>query len=343
MRSRALDTYGLIDVARIHGVRDVRLHREPSEPPADGEELLRVRSVGICGSDLHWFDEAGIGDARLDRPLVLGHEFAGEIASGARAGERVVGEPADPCGDCPECRRDASNLCTRMRFAGHGRTDGALRTFMPWPARLLRPIPDDIGDDSAPLLEPAAIAVHALALASSAMGGSVGVFGCGPIGLLIVQLLRDAGVGTIVATDTLPHRVQAATAMGATQAVAVSDEDGRAPLDLPPLDVAFEVGGTDAALHDALGAVRPGSVVVLVGIPAGDRTSFAAALARRKGLTLVMCRRSRPADLTEAIALAAEGRLDLDPLVTDRFPMAEAPAAFARAATRRGLKVMILP
>lgn len=334
----------LIDVARLHGPGDIRVHREPAGRPSADEVLLKVHAVGLCGSDLHWYDEGSIGDARVTRPLVLGHEFAGEIASGPRAGQRVVGDPSEPCGMCPPCREGRSNLCLRMRFAGHGETDGALRTLMPWRAALLEPLPGSVADDEAPLLEPMAVALHAVALGSPTLGSSAGVFGCGPLGLLLVQLLRTAGVTTIVATDLLPHRVAAAGAMGATHPLLVSGESALELDDaVAPLDVAFEVGGTDGALEDALAAVRPGGRVVLVGIPAGDRTSFPAALARRKGLSLVLCRRSRPEDLTAAIRLAATGRLDLSSLVSHRYPITDAAEAFATAAARRGLKVIIRP
>ncbi len=335
-----------IEVARLYGPGDVRVGREDPAEPRPGDAIVRVRAVGLCGSDLHWFDEGSIGDARISRPLVLGHEFAGEIAEGPRAGERVVGDPANACGDCAPCRAGWVNLCLRMRFAGHGEVDGALRTLMPWPADLLLPIPASIEDGEAPLLEPAAIAVHALALASP-LPSSAGVFGCGPIGLLIVQLLLRSGVPRVVATDVLPHRVAAAAALGATafQVDAPGPADpsgGRAP-DLPEVDVAFEAGGTDAALHDALTSVAPGGRVILVGIPPGDRTSFRASLARRKGLTLVLCRRSRPEDLREAIRLGSSRELALDGLITHRFPLSDAAAAFAVAARRDGLKVVVQP
>ncbi|HXG39314.1 MAG TPA: alcohol dehydrogenase catalytic domain-containing protein, partial [Candidatus Limnocylindrales bacterium] len=137
---------GTIEVARLHGPHDVRIAREAPVPPGPGEVRLRVTAVGLCGSDRHWYEEAGIGDAVLGRPLVLGHEFGGTILDGERAGERVVADPADPCGRCEPCTTGRSNVCPTVRFAGHGTTDGALRTEMPWPARLLHPVPDRISD-----------------------------------------------------------------------------------------------------------------------------------------------------------------------------------------------------
>ena len=332
-----------LEVARLHGAGDIRVDREPAPKPASGEVLLQVSAVGLCGSDLHWYEEAAIGDARLSRPLVLGHEFAAVIVSGPRAGERVAVDPADPCGVCAPCLAGRSNLCLAVRFAGHGTTDGALRSRMAWPDRLCHRLPDALPDDEAALLEPVGVALHALALAGVPLGGRAGVYGCGPLGLVLVQLLRLAGAGQIVATDRLAHRVAAAAELGADEAVLVGGGDRAEILASQPVDVAFEVAGDDDALEDALTTVRPGGRVVLVGIPPGDRTRFTAGLARRKELTLMLARRMAPADLPRAIELAQAGRLSLGPLITERFPLARASEAFAALATRRGLKVIVNP
>src|SRR6478672_1880542 len=153
---------------------------------------MQVTSVGLCGSDLHWYREGAIGDARLQRPLVLGHEFSGVVVDGPRAGERVVADPAIPCGACEPCRMGNAHVCLDGRFAGFSPTDGALRSLMAWPDRLLHPLPDAIGDDEAALLEPLGVALHALRLGPVARGGRAGVYGCGPLGLLLIQVLRQA-------------------------------------------------------------------------------------------------------------------------------------------------------
>ena len=335
-------------VARIHGPRDIRVGVESIPEPGPGEVLLRVTAVGLCGSDLHWYEEASIGDAVLARPLVLGHEIGAVVASGPRGGERVAVDPADNCRICDPCRLGRPHLCLAMHFAGHGSTDGALRTFMTWSERLLSVVPDSIGDDEVPMLEPLGVAVHALGLAGPVDGLRAGVYGAGPIGLLLVGLLRAEGCSEIVVTDTLAHRAAAAAAMGATEAHVVDDgpaamSDGRRRARASEVDVAFEVAGSDAALADAIAAVRPAGRIVLVGIPRGDRTSFAAAAARRKELALLESRRMVPADLDRAIELAAAGSVDLESLISHRFPLSAAPAAFEALADRRGLKVIVKP
>ena len=340
---------GAAAVARIYARGDVRVAVEAIPSPGPTEVLLRLTSVGLCGSDRHWFEEAAIGDAVLARPLVLGHEIGGVIASGPRAGERVVADPANNCSRCEPCLLGRPHLCLDMHFAGHGTTDGALRTNMVWPERLLWGLPDSIGDDEAPILEPLGVAIHALELAGVEPGMRAGVYGAGPIGLLLVQLLLRSGLSRIVATDTIAHRVAAAAAMGASEVHLVDGgpelelSDGRRLARETQVDVAFEVSGSDAALADAVSAVRPGGRVVLVGIPAGDRTSFAAAAARRKELALLECRRMVPSDLVRAIDLAGAGSIDLASLISHRFPLSAAPDAFAALADRRGLKVVVKP
>ena len=302
-----------------------------------------MTAVGLCGSDIRWYEEGAIGDARLQRPLVLGHEFAGVIEDGPDAGLRVVADPAVPCLACEPCRAGWPNLCQAGQFAGHGATDGALRSAMTWPRRCLHPLPDAVADAEATLLEPLGVALHAADLARPTLGGSAGVFGCGPLGLLLIQVLRATGASTVVATDPLAHRRSAAMTAGATEVLEPTGKTGDHRGPERPVDVAFEVAGDDGALADAIGAVRPGGRVVLVGIPSGDRTTFAAGVARRKGISMLLCRRMQPADLPRATALVVAGSIDLRPLISDRFPIHEASQAFAALVARRGLKVVVTP
>jgi L-iditol 2-dehydrogenase len=326
---------------RLHNPGDLRLHEEPIPVPGEGEKLLRVTAVGICGSDLHWFNEAGIGDARLEKPLVLGHEFTALTEEG----ERVAVDPSIPCGVCEYCKRGDPNLCENIIFAGHGIQDGALREQMVWPSRCLFPLSDVISDSDGVMLEPLGIAVHAMDLAHLRVGMSVGVFGCGPIGLLILQLARLAGANKILATDILPHRVEAAKALGADGTQLVVDDFGDregAFLDRRGLDVVFEAAGENAAVEMAVAAARPGGKVILVGIPPDDRTSFTASLARRKGLTFKLVRRMK-LTYPRAIQLVESGKVNVRSLVTHTFSLEHAAEAFAVAARREGLKVIITP
>jgi L-iditol 2-dehydrogenase len=205
-------------VLRLHGIRDLRISDEPIPVSGNNEKLLQVKAAGICGSDLHWFKEGGIGDARLSRPLVLGHEFAGLTETG----ELVAVDPAISCGACEFCLRGDTNLCPEVRFAGHGETDGGLREYLCWDSSRLFPLPVNLTAADGVMLEPLGVAIHAVDLAHMRAGMTVGLFGCGPIGLLILQLARLAGAEQVIATDILSHRVQAARDFGASQAFLVA-------------------------------------------------------------------------------------------------------------------------
>jgi L-iditol 2-dehydrogenase len=325
---------------RLYGTGDLRILEEPNPIVGEGEKSIRVRAVGVCGSDLHWFSEGGIGDAKLEHPLVLGHEFAGVTEDG----QRVAIDPAIPCGHCEFCGQGHPNLCENLIFAADGKTDGALREWVAWSEKSLFPIPDSISDADGAMLEPLGIAIHAVDLGKLKPGMSVGVFGCGPIGLLILQMAKLSGAAQIIATDKLSHRVETAKRFGASQAYFVDDQRGfeemRAAVRERGVDVAFDAAGVQDAVDDAFAAVRPGGKVILAGIPDNDRTYFSASIARRKGLTIKLVRRMKHT-YPRAIELVSKGLVDVRSLVSHCFPLEEAREAFRVAERREGLKVII--
>ena len=201
--------------ARLHGAGDLRLAGEPEPDAGPGEELVRVTAVGICGSDLHWWDEGGIGDAVLTRPLVLGHEAAGVIEAGPRRGTRVAIDPAITCGTCRPCLDGYRNLCAGSGSPGTVTRTGPCAKLLAWPSDLLHPLPDSVTDIDGALLEPLGVAIHALDLGHVRLGARVAVVGCGPIGLLLIAVLRTAGASHIAAFEPLPHRREAALRYGA--------------------------------------------------------------------------------------------------------------------------------
>lgn len=326
---------------RLWGQRDLRVQDEEPPRPAAGEELVRVTAVGICGSDVHWFDEGGIGGTTVARPLVPGHEFAGETADG----RRVAVDPAISCGECELCRRGHPNLCEHVIFAGHD-VDGGLREWMTWPQRNLHALPDSLSDADGAMLEPLGVALHTCRLAHIAPGDIVGVFGCGPIGWLTIQVARLLGASRVIATElaTRPSRLAAAGSEGATAVEA----DGREAFAIRQLtggrglDVAIEAAGDNAAVDAAVEAVRPGARIVLAGIPTEKRTAVSASSARRKGLTLAWARRMKDT-YPEAIDLVARGVIDVRSGVTHTFPLEESARAFEAAVRREGLKIIIRP
>jgi L-iditol 2-dehydrogenase len=315
--------------------------------------LVQVTAVGICGSDLHWWDGGAIGDAKLTQPLVLGHEGAGVIAQGPRAGQRVAIDPAIPCETCRACRDGYRNLCYRIKFSGHGATDGMMREFMVWPTTALHPLPDRLSDTDGAMLEPLGVAIHSVDLGRLPFGGTASVIGCGPIGLLLIAVLKAAGARSVLAVEPLAHRREAAERLGADE---VADPagfagggagGGDAMAELTGaigggVDVAFEAAGNNEGVELALASVRPGGRVVLAGIPGDDVISFGASLARRKGLTIAMVRRMNEV-YPRAISLAERGVVDLGAVITSRVGLGEIPAAFGAAARRTGLKAIIEP
>lgn len=325
--------------ATIHAPGDIRVEERPDVTAGPGESVVRITSVGLCGSDLHWFTEGAIGDAVLTRPLVLGHEMAGVVVSGPMAGRTVGLDPAVPCGDCRECHAGLEHLCTRMSFAGHGRTDGGLRELIAWPDRRMHLLPDGYDPAEGTLLEPLGVAVHSADLAHLRHGWRVAVVGCGPIGLMLVQLAVMSGC-EVVAVEPREHRREAARRAGATTVVSPGEVTAGSALD-SGCDVAFEVSGADDGLGRAALLVRPGARIVLVGIPDEDSTVFQASLMRRKGLTLALARRMTDSAYARAIALGTRGAVDLSWLTSHRFPLDEAGKAFEVASRREGLKVVI--
>lgn len=334
-----------MQVARVHGAGDLQLHDEPMPIPGSGEALVRVTSVGICGSDIHWLREGGIGEDRITKPLILGHECSGVIESGQRKGERVAIDPAIPCNLCEFCQEGNPNLCSALRFAGHAPQDGALRQYITWPERCLFSLPDSMSEIEGAMLEPLGVALYSVDRGNVKPGMSVAVFGCGTIGLSVIQVARVAGAASIFATELsdLPHRIQAASSFGATVFEAYNCNEADEILRATGgkgVDVAFEAAGDPEAVEAAIAAVKPGGTAVLIGIPLEDRTAFTASIARRKDLSVMVIHRMKHT-YPRAIQLVAGGQVDMASLVTQRYPLADIERAYAAAEKREGIKTVV--
>jgi L-iditol 2-dehydrogenase len=342
---------------RLHGPEDLRVERIPRPgPPGREQALLRVLCTGICGSDLHSYLDARIGDTPVERPLILGHEFSAVVEAVGphsldghfqplKPGTRVAVDPAQPCGRCELCERGHPNLCAHLAFCGNHPYGGSFCEWMLMPARSCFPVPESIDDESAALLEPLGVAVHAIDLAKLQVASSVAILGAGPIGLLCLQVAKLAGADPILVTDKLPWRLDRARQWGglpircdqedAVQRIA-RETRGRG------VDVAIEAAWADQSVEQAAEMARAGGRVVLVGIPSDDRLALKASTARRKGLTIVLSRRMKHG-YPRAIRLAAEGRVDLRGLVSHRFSLRRVPQAFRMNAAYRDqvVKVMV--
>ena len=327
---------------RLHAAGVTRFHDEPSVTPGPGDVVLEMLSVGVCRSDIDYWVDGRIGDAIVNEPIILGHEFSARVAEvgpgvdPALVGRRMAVEPAISCMRCEWCLRGDVNLCPTVTFCGTPPHNGALVRYRTHPAAFMAALPEMISDDAGAVLEPLAIGLHVLDLARPRLAAAGAFVGVGPVGLSILQAARAAGMGRMIALDRLPWRLDLAATMGATDAVNADREDPVAAVmrltGNRGVDYVFEAGGTDDSIRLAIRVAAPGGKVFLVGIPPSDRIEFSAAIARRRGLTVYVVRRSRNT-LHRALEMLAHGRLDADRLVTHRFPFAQGARAFEVAHT----------
>lgn len=326
----------------LHGPKDLRPATLPRPRPAPGEVLVRVRRAGICGSDIHYYQHGRIGRFVPLRPLVLGHEFAGEVAElgeGAPAGllgRRVAVDPSIPCGSCAHCREGRYNLCSNMRFFGSAscdpHLDGGFGQFVTVPAANCHPLPDHLGWAEAAMVEPLSVALHAIERAGGVSGRSVLITGGGTIGLLIALAARAFGARHVALADPLPFARAQALAVGADLAFDPTDpsaDQGEG------CEIAFEAAGAASALGLALATVRRGGTIVQVGtLPAEVALPLNDIMARE--LSLLGSFRFANVFAT-ALALLARGQIAPGALVSAAYPLARLPEAMSRAAGRDGV------
>jgi len=317
--------------------RDLRLVDVDKPVPKPHEALVRVESVGICGSDLHYYEHGRIANTCITEPLILGHEYAGTVMDvGAEAdrslvGKRVAVEPGIPCLNCEWCRRGQSNVCLNMFFPGGPGCDGALCEYTTVHAGFCFPVPDLLTWGEAVMIEPLAVAVHAVELANLQTGETVAVLGLGPIGLLTAQVGKFGGAGYVFGTDLQDYRVDAGTRNGvdyAFNAITMDTVDGiLRETDGRGVDVAFDMARSSETLSLAFKVVRPGGRCVLAGISGQEHDPIPVTVARRKELNVQWCRRSKD-NYPAAISLVESGKIEVRSLVTHSFPLERADEAF---------------
>lgn len=319
------------------GPRDMRVVDMAKPVPAPHEALVRIRSVGVCGSDMHYYLEGAIGDQRLTEPLILGHEYSGIVeAVGSAAdpslvGKRVAVEPGIPCLTCEWCRKGHYNVCRNMNFPGGPGHDGALREYMAVHADFCFPIPETLSLEEAAMIEPLAVAIHTVELANIKPGDTVAVLGMGPIGLLVAQVAKFAGAGVIYGSDLLDYRVDAGSRYGVDFAFNAERQDTVKTImgltDGRGVDIAFDTARSSHTPDLAIRVTRPAGRCVLTGISGEEYDSFPVGVARRKELTLQWCRRFR-FNYPASIALVASGRIDVKSLITHSFTLEQSRDAF---------------
>ncbi len=322
------------EAAVLYGVGDFRIEEKPVPKPGEREVLVEIRSVGICGSDVHYYQHGRIGDFVVKAPMVLGHESSGVVVALGRSaqkhhlGERVALEPGVPCGSCRECRNGRYNLCRDVAFFATPPIDGALARYVVVHEDFAFELPDDVSDDSGALIEPLSVGIWACAKGQVEVGSRVAVAGAGPIGAVVTLVARAAGAAEVVVSDPVAVRRERIRTLGATGVVdpAVSNLAEAAA----DCDVFFDCSGHAAAVRDGIKAVRPAGTAVLIGMcPESDVPMPLARIQNREVWVTGTFRYAHT--YPKAIALVASKVIDLDSLVDARFPLSASEDALLAA------------
>ena len=335
-------------------MRDLRVEERPKPKPGPGQVLVRVRAVGLCGSDVHYFTHGRIGEQVVRAPMIVGHEGAGEVAAlgpgvtGLVVGQRCAIEPANSCGHCEFCQTGRPNLCPAVKFCSTPPIDGLMCEFAVMEQHQCVPIPDSISWDEAAMLEPLQVGVHAVNLACVRPDETVAVVGAGCIGLGCMETARVAGAGRLIVTDKLDYRLKLARKLGATDTINVGKKDPLEEVkrltDGRGADLVFECTNRAAGAPQAWSLAGIGGRVIMVGIPEEDEIVQDSHSPRRKELRVQYVRRSRHAG-RQAMDLVAAKRIDVASWVTHRVPLAEAVKAFEMVESYADgvLKAVIVP
>jgi L-iditol 2-dehydrogenase len=337
--------------AVLYGRGDLRVEEVPVPVPGPSDVLVRVHACGICASDVHYLEHGRIGRYVVDRPLILGHEVAGEIvAIGSEVVTRVIGqrvaiEPGVSCGRCDRCKAGRYNLCPDVRFFATPPIDGAMSEYAVIRADFAHPIADHVTYGAAAMCEPLSVAAHCAERTSLRPGDDVVVHGCGPIGLMAIVAARHRGARTVIATDVIERRLAVAASFGAIAedvsaadlvAVVGSLTGGRG------VDVIIDTSGVRSVIEAAPALAARGGSIAVVGLPADDRVTYRMLEVVDNELSIHGI--FRYADTYRvAIGIVASGEPDVELAITHRFPLDDAVAAFdvARRDKANAIKVMI--
>jgi L-iditol 2-dehydrogenase len=339
--------------AVLTGIRRMEV-REVPDPKIekDTDVLLKIEKVGVCGSDVHYFETGRIGSQVVRFPFIVGHECAATVAAVGRGvkrvkvGEHVVVEPAVSCHNCDQCNRGRENTCFNLRFLGTpGQGNGCLSEFIAMPEECCFPIDGRITIEQGALCEPLAIAVYSVKQSRLPKSADVAILGAGPIGLSCMICARAEGVRACYMTEKIDERVRIAKKGGATWAGNPLKQDVVAAiLKQQPLgmDVVYECAGQQETIDQGVDLLRAGGKLMLIGIPREDRISFAIDKIRRKEVAIINIRRQNGCT-GAAIDLVASGKVSPDFMVTHRFRLGQVQEAFELVAAYKdgAVKAMI--
>ncbi len=339
--------------AVLHGVEDLRLEQRPIprlERPED--VLIRIRAVGVCGSDIHYYRQGRIGDFVVEAPMILGHEAAGEVVeigpevANVKPGDRVAIEPGVPCRKCEACRTGRYNLCPDVVFMATPPVDGAFCEYVVMPWDYVFPLPEHLTFAEGAMMEPLSVGFHAARRGGVTVGDVVAVLGAGPIGICALQACRAFGATTVIITDPVPQRLDFARKMGATHTINAGSEDVAARVaDITGgrgVDCVVECAGAPNTLALGLSLPRRGGSVVVVGLPAMDSLALPVGYVTRMELDVKGVFRYANC-YPRALAAVAAGEVDVQSLVTHRYPLDQALDAllFADEHKSECMKVLV--
>jgi L-iditol 2-dehydrogenase len=304
--------------------RTITMEERDVPTPAPHEILVEVKSVGICGSDIHYFEHGRIGSFIVDGPLILGHEASGQVvAVGAditdiAPGTRVALEPGVPCKKCEQCRAGRYNLCPDVIFFATPPVDGAFTQFVALDRDFVHPVPDHVSYDAAALMEPLSVGIWANRKAGTTTGSRVLITGAGPIGMVCALVARTSGASEVTVTDINTERLARAAAQGFTTVHAGSDEVAT----LTDFTVLIECSGATTAIGQGIRALGPAGTAVLVGMAAEGNITLPVDVIQGREIWLTGTFRYANTYPT-AVDLVSSGAIDLDPLVSKIFTLDE--------------------
>jgi L-iditol 2-dehydrogenase len=328
--------------AVLHGIKDLRIE-EVLLPgaPARGEVQVQIGKVGVCGSDVHYYEHGRIGNFVVEQPMILGHECSGtvvEVGEGVthlKEGDRVCIEPGVPRLSNSHShyymKRGEYNLCPDIFFFATPPDHGVFCGFVNHPADFCFKLPDNVSLEEGAMIEPLSTGIYAARVAPVVMGDTVVITGAGPIGLMNLLACKAAGATNILISDMVASRLEVAKQIGATQVIAGGADELKAAAqeltDGRGADVCIECAGHPSAINAAIGAARPGATVVLIGMPVGDTATI------NINDMIVREIKFRPIfrynnTFPTGVDLLASGKVDVKPLISKRFELSEVPEAF---------------
>jgi L-iditol 2-dehydrogenase len=322
----------------LTGIRQMEL-KEVSTPDIlnDRDVLIKMKTLGVCGSDIHYYVSGKIGSQVVQYPFTVGHEGAGEVeavgkgVSMVKPGDRIAIEPAMPCWECDQCQAGRPHTCRNLRFLGcPGQAEGSLSEYIVMPETSCFKIPDKMSYDEAAISEPLAIGLYAVKQSIPMNGARVGILGFGPIGMSVMLPALAMGAKEVYVTDKIDERLRIAEKSGASLTANPDREDvvkkisGEVP---ELLDVVFECCGQQDAIDNAVDLLKPGGKLMVIGIPEFERWSFPVDISRRKELCIQNVRRQNEA-LQPALDMMASGEMSVSAMATHRFSFERSKEAF---------------